>query len=104
MKPFKIFMSQPMNGLSDEQIHKNRAEAERNIRKEMGRDVHFIDSLIEDDAPSEVKNRPLWYLGVSIEMLAEADAAYFLDGWEDTRGCIMEHEACKLYGVDIIKD
>jgi hypothetical protein len=51
-----------------------------------------------------VKNPHLWHLGESIKMLADADAAYFLDGWEDTVECFIEHEVCRLYGIDIIKD
>ena len=92
-----------MNGLTDEQIRKNRELAEMKVREKMGHDVHIIDSRIYY-VPSGAKNIPLWYLGVSFEMLAEADAAYFMDGWEDARGCIMEHEACEKYGIVIIKD
>lgn len=101
---FKVFISQPMNGLSDGQIFKARTEAWRSIREEMGQDVHFVGSIIRDDVPSRVKNSPLWYLGGSIKLLAEADAAYFLDGWADSNECIIEHAACVLYGINIIKE
>lgn len=102
----KVFISQPMRGLSDEQIYKIRAEAERSVLEKFGADVpvHFIGSLVKEYAPDGAKNGPLWYLGLSIEMLSDADAAYFSDGWKDARGCIIEHEACKMYGIDIIKD
>lgn len=100
----KIFISQPMNGLSDGQIFKTRTEAWRSIREEMGQDVHFVGSIIRDDVPSRVKNSPLWYLGESIKLLAGADAAYFLDGWADSNECIIEHAACVLYGINIIKE
>ena len=104
----RVFISQPMDELSDEQIYKIRAEAERSVRKKFGRDLSVFvfgsPPKTEGYAPSDVKNSPLWYLGVSIEMLADADVAYFVDGWKNARECIMEHEACKLYGIDIIKD
>lgn len=102
----KVFISQPMRELSDGQIYKIRAEAERSVLEKFGADVpvHFIGSLIKEYAPDGSQNGPLWYLGLSIEMLADADAAYFADGWENARECIIEHETCKLYGIDIIKD
>lgn len=28
--------------------------------------------------------------------------AYFCKGWENTRGCRIEHEAAKAYGLEII--
>lgn len=105
---FKVFISQSMNGLSDGQIFKARTEAWHSIREEMGQDVHFVGSMMQaclrDDVPSRVKNSPLWCLGESIKKLAEADVAYFLDGWADSNECIIEHAACVLYGINIIKE
>ena len=104
----KVFISQPMKGLSNERIFKARTEAFRGIRKKLGPNspVYIIGSLNDDGVvgPSGVKNPSLWYLGETIKMLADADAAYFLDGWADTIECFIEHEVCKLYGIEIIKD
>ena len=104
----KAFISQPMKGLSNEQIFKARTEAFRGIRKKLGPDspVYVIGSLYDDGVvgPSGVKNPSLWYLGETIKMMADADAAYFSDGWKNARECIIEHEVCRLCGIDIIKD
>lgn len=97
----KLFISQPMRGKSNEEIKFVRNEAvvrARNIAKE---EVVVIDSFFED-APIDAK--PLWYLGKSIELLAEADYVYFAEGWENARGCIIEHECANRYGLTIIKD
>ena len=92
----KVFISQPMRGLSDTEIKEER----KAIIKEHG-DVEFIDSYFES-APASA--RPLWFLGKSLELLSTADMAFFANGWEDARGCVMEHEACEKYGIEIIRD
>lgn len=96
----KVFISQPMRGLSDTEIKEERKAIKQAIIKEYG-DVEFIDSYFES-APASA--RPLWFLGKSLEFLSTADMAFFANGWEDARGCVMEHEACKKYGIEIIRD
>ena len=59
-----------------------------------------IDSFFEK-AP--VGAKPLWFLGKSIELLSDADVVYFASGWENARGCRIEHECAVEYGVDIIE-
>lgn len=60
----------------------------------------MIDSFFQN-APADAK--PLWFLGKSIELLSGADIAYFADGWKDARGCRIEHECAKEYGIQIIE-
>lgn len=96
----KAFISQPMRGLSDTEIKEERKAIKQAIIKEHG-DVEFIDSYFEG-APADA--RPLWFLGKSFELLSTADMAFFAYGWEDARGCVMEHEACEKYGIEIIRD
>ena len=57
--------------------------------------VVVIDSFIQG-APVDAK--PLWYLGKSLELLSTADIAYFAKGWEEARGCRIEHECAEEYG------
>ena len=45
---------------------------------------------------------PLCFLAKSLENMSLCHAAYFCKGWENTRGCRLEHEAAKAYGVEII--
>lgn len=62
-------------------------------------DVEVIDSFFED-APHNAK--PLWFLSKSFELLSTADIAVFVDNWFEYRGCVMENEACKKYGIEFI--
>lgn len=96
----KLFISQPMRGKSKEEILAEREKAIQRAKDALHDDVEVIDSYFEN-AP--VCNRPLWFLGESLKLLATADVAYFARGWEDARGCKIEHTCALEYGVDIIE-
>lgn len=97
----KLFISQPMKGKTDEEIKKERQEALLQAAKKCGEEVELIDSFFEN-APHDAK--PLWFLGKSLELLSAADIAYFAKGWENARGCRIEHECAKEYGIDRIEE
>lgn len=96
----KLFISQPMRGKSDEEIMSERKKAIEAAEKVVGEPVEVIGSFFEK-APVNVK--PLWFLGKSLELLADADVAYFAPGWEDARGCKIEHTCAVEYGIDRIE-
>jgi hypothetical protein len=98
----KLFISQPMRGLTDEEILKAREEIKAKAENVIGEPVEVIQSFFEDFKPTG--NIPVAYLGKSISLLAEADVAYFGDGWKEARGCKIEHEVAKEYGIDRIED
>lgn len=89
----KIFISQPMKGLSEKEIKSNREKAIKNIKSLYGDDVEIIDSYIDGD------EKPLFKLGKSIELLSTADVAYFLKGWNTARGCRIEYMCANDYGI-----
>lgn len=100
----KLFISQPMRGLTDEEILKVREEIRARAEHAIGEPVELIDSFIKD-YPREInKSIPVWYLGKSIQFLSQADIAYFGSGWKNARGCKIEHEIAKEYGINIIED
>lgn len=96
----KLFISQPMNGLSNEAIETRRNEIIEAVKEDYG-DIEVIDSFFKD-APHDAK--PLWFLGESLKKLSEADIVFFEDGWENARGCKIEHECASAYGLSIIHD
>ena len=97
----KLFISQPMADKSEEQI---KAERERAIARAQehidsfpdlkGTTIEVIDSFITD-APEDAK--PLWYLGKSLELMADADIVFFIEGWNKYRGCRIENAAAHEY-------
>lgn len=66
----KLFISQPMRGKTDEEILAVREKAIKSAEKQVGEPVEVIDSFFQS-APVDAK--PLWYIGESIKLLAEAD-------------------------------
>lgn len=103
----KIFISQPMHGMTDEKINEARNMMRSDVIAQAANDfavedneIEIMDTIwllarIKDNTPNA---HPLVYLGKSIEMMANADAVYFAQGWENARGCRIEHECAKKYG------
>ena len=99
-----MFISQPMRGLTDEEILKTREEIRIRAEKKIGEPVELIDSFIKD-YPGEInKSIPVWYLGKSIQFLSQADIAYFGGDWKNARGCKIENIIAKEYGVEVIEE
>ena len=98
----KLFISQPMNGKTNEEILKERQNAIDSVKEKFpGEEIEVIDSFFQD-APHDAK--PLWFLGKSLELLDTADVAYFCKGWENARGCRIENTCAIEYGIEVIED
>jgi hypothetical protein len=95
----KLFISQPMRGKSNEEIIAEREKAVKAAAEKLGEPVEVIDSFFKD-AP--VTAAPLWFLGKSLELLADADIIYFCPGWDTARGCKIEHQCAVEYGIERI--
>jgi hypothetical protein len=91
-------ISQPMKNKSVDEINKEREDLAK-VLEEQGYDV--LDTVLSE---SDVKeDDPLYYLAKSIEFLAEADIIVFMKGWEEARGCRIEHQIAKEYNKEIME-
>lgn len=104
----KAMISQPMNGLTDKQIITDRDRAVEKLSK-MGYEVintFFADDWYSDDNMKKrgVEQIPVCYLAKSLENMSLCHAVYFVDGWEDARGCKIEREVAERYGIEIIEE
>ncbi len=97
----KLFISQPMRGKTDKQIKLEREDAIAKAKDVLGEEVEIIDSYFEEYNPNN-GCIPMKYLAKSIELLADADIVYFANGWQDARGCKIEHDCAVAYGIDWI--
>lgn len=97
-------ISQPMNGKTDDQIILQKQSAEAKL-KELGYEV--LNTFFDDDwtnkdhLQSTYANIPVAFLARSIDGMAKCDAVYFCKGWEDARGCKIEHSIAEAYGLTI---
>lgn len=96
----KVFISQPMRGLSDEEITRLREEGKQKFLEiyKGKEEIEFISSF-ENDLPEDAP--PLYFLGRAFQMLSKADIVLFIGDWKSARGCKMEHLACEEYGYTI---
>lgn len=102
----KAMLSQPMAGKTEQEIVETREQAIRALET-MGYEVVntlFTDEWYSKDAMEKrgVVQIGLCFLAKSLENMSLCHAAYFCKGWESARGCRIEHEAAKAYGLRII--
>ena len=90
----KVFISQPMAGKTDQEILAEREEAIRELKEKYG-EIEIIDSFFQG-----TEEKPLVCLAHSLELLAEADVAWFCKGWSRARGCRIEHSCAERYGIE----
>ncbi len=99
-------LSQPMAGKTEKEIIETRVRA-INALSEKGFAV--VNTLFTDELYSKenmekrgVVQIPLCFLAKSLENMSLCHAVYFCKGWENARGCKIEHDAAVAYGLEII--
>ena len=118
MKTIKVFVSQPMHGLSLVEVQEKRTEVLERVGKrleEKGLTDFSLDPInaiirgvtIEDECRMDVlgldpENPPrTWWLGQAIQEMAAADLFVFCPQWFSARGCNVERKTYDLYFKDI---
>ena len=94
-KTINIFISQPMTGLTNEQIIENRAAAASCLKDKLGEKYNI--KIINNLQMTEEK-KTLEYLGYDIACMADADLVYFIGDWKTHRGCLVEEFIAQKYG------
>lgn len=72
----KLFISQPMNGKTEEEILFEREILIQMAEERIGESFDVINSFIED-APKDAN--ALWYLGESLKLMSNADVVIFAE-------------------------
>ena len=96
----KVFISQPMSGKREREILEDRARILEYLSHYSiyEKDIDIINTYITDEPPENANVR-LWYLGKTIELLAQADLVIFAENWAKARGCRIERECAKIYHI-----
>lgn len=95
-------ISQPMRGKTDLEIATTRKTATQYL-EDKGYEV--VNTFLKegfDEMDAEALDKTIYFLAKSIEKMSECQAVYFCQGWEGARGCQIEHEIAKKYGLEII--
>lgn len=106
MEKMKAMLSQPMAGKTNDEIVATREKA---IAALEAQGYEIVNTLFTDEWYGKeameargVVQSPLCFLAKSLENMSLCHAAYFCKGWENARGCRIEHEAAKAYGLKIL--
>lgn len=100
----KLFISLPMNGRSEEEIKTKMGEYKRLADAILGEETELIDSYFEGfDINKDDVNAPIYYLGKSIQKMAEADFVVFGKGWVEARGCKIEYKVAETYNIPMLR-
>lgn len=102
----RAMISQPMAEKTDEEIVNTREKVAEYLRD---RGYEVVNTLFTDEWYSrdkmeerEIVQIPLCFLAKSLENMSLCHAVYFCKGWENARGCRIEHDTAVAYGLDII--
>lgn len=102
----KAMLSQPMAGKTEQEIIATREAA---IKALESKGYTIVNTLFTDEWYSHTQMEargvvqiPLCFLAKSLENMSLCHAVYFCKGWEQARGCKIEHDAAVAYGLDII--
>ena len=96
-----IFISVGMHGRSDYEVCEELARAYRELRGMYGEAIKILDNFRMENTGEHSR---LYYLGEAIKKLGKCDACYFCKGWQEYKGCTIEHQVCELYGIEIIEE
>lgn len=105
----KVFYCLPMSGRTDEDILNQ-------INDECLKIIELVKTISVDaeiemlcnyqksdnniDFSSDIKHENMYFLGRGIKShMSRADIVVFGKGWENSRGCKVEHYICETYGM-----
>ena len=104
----KVMISQPMNGRTNKEIQKERDEIALALKN---RGFEVVNSFFVEEKTNEenlenlgVKNNPVWFMAKAIEAMSFCDVVFFVRGWQNARGCNIEHEIAVAYGLEIYEE
>lgn len=74
---------------------------ENTIEKLSDLGIEVVDSIFKEE-PQNYKEPTLYYLAKSIDLIGRVNAVYFMEGWQQARGCIIERKICEYYNIKIL--
>lgn len=93
-----VMISQPMNGKSNFEIKNERKNVVEKLNK---LHIDVLNTVFEEEAPVN-SNQGAYFLAKSIDAMSRVDAVYFMKDWQNARGCRIERQVAKEYGIKIL--
>ena len=95
-RAMKVYISLPITGHDIEQVEASCIYASAVLKKKGHTPVSPLALDHQDPEFYEA------VIGTDITALLLCDAVLFLDGWETSRGCRLEHAAAEIYGKKML--
>ena len=87
----KVYISLPITGHNIEEVEARCIFAKAVLKRKGHTPVSPLDVSDNPDASYAE------HMGRDISALLDCDAVVFLDGWQESKGCTLEHAAAKIY-------
>lgn len=101
----RAYIVQPINGRPQDEIAADRLRAISHLTqfgyeviKEFDTDSIIADSSLDDG----IVHQDLLFIGMACGRMSMCDAAYFMEGWEESNLCKMQHAIAMLGGLQLI--
>ena len=100
-----LYVSQPMRGKTWEEIMQERKKIIAKAEEALKQTLNVINPYETPGRGAEIMDGgvAVLFLGASIKTMADADFVAFGKGWEDARGCRIEHQVCMDYGIPFVE-
>lgn len=89
----KIMISQPMKGKTNEEIREERKDLVKELES---KGYEVVDTIFAENPPED-GDIAMFYLAMSINAMSKVDAVVFMQGWENSRGCVAEEYIARKY-------
>ena len=102
----KVMISQPMAGKTEKEIAevRNHAIAALEAKGYEVPNTWFLEQWKNRESLSAcgVVYEPVHFLSKALDAMSCCHAVYFCRGWQNARGCRIEHTVALSYGVEIL--
>lgn len=97
----KIFISQPFKGRTEEEVFEERGRLQKMVEEVYGEPVEVIDQYHQTASKGAGR---FYYLSQDLLMMGEADLIVFSRNWHTAKGCMVEHELARVYGLNYVEE
>ena len=99
----KVYVALPMKGKATEEVIAEQEKLMARASEKLGEPCVLTESLSYHTDAGQDRPLPLECLAHGLARLAKSDFVVFGHGWENARGCKIEHLCAEEYGVPILE-
>lgn len=98
----RVYISLPISGRPIEEAKAEAEKAKKTLTKNGYEPISPFDVVTEIPEGMSERQAYAYCMGKDIEALLQCDGIYLCDGHQFSKGCQLEVEAARLYGIEIV--